>query len=114
MSSSSLTRHFLRELQIQIDKMGDFDNPIGMSRLTIEIEPEQHRLIKTLATFEGMTIKEYILSRTLPPKAKAPDTTETLLSHPENKARLLAAIETPREDYFSFETMEQLKDALGI
>jgi hypothetical protein len=36
-----------------------------MSRLTIEIEPEQHRQIKTLATFAGLTIKVFILSKTL-------------------------------------------------
>ena len=87
-----------------------------MTRLTIEIEPDQHRQIKTLATFAGMTIKEFILSRTLPQKtaAKAMDTTEKLHSHPKNKARLLAAIKTPKEDYVVFETMEELKNALGI
>jgi len=36
-----------------------------MSRLSIEIEPEQHRQIKTLATFEGLSIKEFILRKTL-------------------------------------------------
>jgi uncharacterized protein (DUF1778 family) len=87
-----------------------------MNRLTIEIEPDQHRQIKTLATFAGMTIKEFILSRTLPPKKSAEkmDTTDKLLSDPKNKARLLAAIKTPREDHFVFETMDELKDALGI
>lgn len=85
-----------------------------MNRLTIEIEPEQHRQIKTLATFEGMTIKEFILSRTLLQKTKKLDTTEKLLSHPKNKARLLEAIQAPRKDYLAFETIEELKDALGI
>lgn len=87
-----------------------------MTRLTIEIAPEQHRQIKTLATFAGMTIKEFILSRTLPPSKPTGklDTSEKLLSHPENKKRLLDAIKTPREDYLVFETMDELKDALGI
>jgi uncharacterized protein (DUF1778 family) len=87
-----------------------------MSRLTIEIEPEQHRQIKTLATFAGMTIKEFILSRTLPPKNtdEEVDTTQKLLSHPKNKARLLEAVKSPRKDYVVFETIDELKDALGI
>ncbi|MES2982070.1 MAG: hypothetical protein V4727_07130 [Verrucomicrobiota bacterium] len=42
-----------------------------MNRLTIEIDPEQHRQIKTLATFSGMTIKEFILSKTLGQKRRA-------------------------------------------
>lgn len=87
-----------------------------MSRLSIEIAPEQHRQIKTLATFEGLSIKEFILSRTLPPKKSTneADTTEILLSHPKNRERLLDAIKTPREEHKVFETMEDLKNALGI
>jgi len=89
-----------------------------VNRLTIEIEPEQHRQIKTLATFSGMTIKEFILSKTLPPPdAKAreiEDTTSLLLGSPKNAKRLQAALKTPRKEYMVFETMEELKDALGI
>jgi len=87
-----------------------------MSRLSIEIDSEQHRQIKTLATFEGMTIKEFILSKTLPQKRGdgEADTTEKLLSHPKNRERLLESVETPREENLVFETMEDLKDALGI
>jgi uncharacterized protein (DUF1778 family) len=69
-----------------------------MNRLTIEIEPEQYRQIKILATFEGVTIKEFILSRTLQQKTEKLNTTEKRLSHSRNKARLLEAIQTPRED----------------
>lgn len=87
-----------------------------MSRLSIEIDPEQHRQIKTLATFEGMTIKEFILSRTLPDSESAEnnDATEQLLSDPKNRERLLSAIQTPRKENLVFETVEELKDALGI
>lgn len=87
-----------------------------MSRLSIEIQPEQHRQIKTLATFEGMTIKEYILSRTLPRKADNDeiDTTKKLLSHPKNEQRLLEAINAPQNERFVFETIDDLKNALGI
>ena len=87
-----------------------------MSRLSIEIDPEQHRQIKTLATFEGMTIKEFILSRTLPEKQSTQDadTTKKLLSNPKNRARLLEAISAPRSESRVFESIEDLKDALGI
>ena len=89
-----------------------------MNRLTIEIEPDQHRQIKTLATFAGMTIKEFILSKTLKPSGakaqKVEDTTSRLLGSPKNAKRLRGAIKTPRKKYLVFETMEELKDALGI
>jgi len=87
-----------------------------MSRLSIEIDPEHHRQIKTLATFEGMTIKDFILSKTLPQKNREeePDTTAKLLSSPENKKRLLEAIEAPASESRVFETMDDLKNALGI
>ena len=81
-----------------------------MSRLSIEIDPEQHRQIKTLATFSGMTIKEYILSKTLPSQ----DTTEELLASPANAKRLKDAIKSSPDKHLGFETMEDLKNALGI
>lgn len=85
-----------------------------MSRLSIEIDSEQHRQIKTLATFAGLSIKDYILQKTLPSKAKETDTTAHLLSSPANAKRLRDALETPRSDYLVFETMKDLEDALGI
>lgn len=83
-----------------------------MSRLSIEIQPEQHRQIKTLATFSGMSIKEYILSKTLPSKGEAE--TEALLRDPKNAKRLKDAIETPVSSHHVFETLEDLENALGI
>lgn len=104
--------------KLAVDKIGGIDNFRGMNRLTIEIEPEQHRQIKTLATFAGMTIKEFILSKTLVPSesgsTESPDTTARLLGSAKNAKRLRDAIKTPRKDYLVFETMEELKDALGI
>ena len=85
-----------------------------MSRLSIEIDPDQHRQIKTLATFAGLSIKDYIIQKTLPSKTKEVDTTEHLLSSPANAKRLRDALETPRSDYRVFETMKDLEDALGI
>ncbi|MGJ8696385.1 MAG: hypothetical protein ACSHYF_08700 [Verrucomicrobiaceae bacterium] len=81
-----------------------------MSRLSIEIEPEQHRQIKTLATFAGMSIKDFILSKTLSPR----DATDQLLSAPENAKRLREAVAEPQKENLVFETVDDLKDALGI
>lgn len=86
-----------------------------MSRLTIEIEPEQHRQIKTLATFSGMTIKEFILNKTIGTQRGAPvDSTDRLMGSTINTARLREAIATPDSEHRVFETVEDLKDALGI
>ncbi len=77
-----------------------------MNRLTIEIEPEQHRQIKTLATFAGMTIKEFVLARTLnislPNQRISGDTTERLLASPTNAKRLRDAISSPTPEHLAF------------
>ncbi len=86
-----------------------------MSRLTIEIDPEQHRQIKTLATFAGLTIKEFILARTLAPQPTTlPDSTDRLLGSPENAARLREAIASPTPPELVFETVDDVRHALGI
>lgn len=89
-----------------------------MNRLTIEIEPEQHRQIKTLATFAGMTIKEFILSKTLTPSSVQPqqsvDKTDQLLGSPKNAKRLREAIASETPKHLIFESTEDLKRALGI
>jgi len=84
-----------------------------MNRLTIEIDPEQHRQIKTLATFSGMTIKEFILSKTIGPQ-RDEDATDRLMGSPKNAARLREAMATPDSEHRVFESVEDLKDALGI
>ena len=37
-----------------------------MSRLSIEVTPEQHQRLKAIAALHGQTIKNYILARALP------------------------------------------------
>jgi hypothetical protein len=89
-----------------------------MNRLTIEIEPEQHRQIKTLATFAGMTIKEFILAKILgTPRGKdqdGNDTTARLLSSPANAKRLRKAVSSDTPKHLVFESIEDVKHALGI
>jgi hypothetical protein len=35
-------------------------------RLSIEVTPDQHQLLKAAAALQGQSIKEYVLTRTLP------------------------------------------------
>ena len=37
-----------------------------MSRLTIDLTPEQHQKIKAIAAMQGKSIKEYVLNQILP------------------------------------------------
>lgn len=85
-----------------------------MSRLSIEIDQEQHRQIKTLATFAGLSIKEYILQKTLPSGGKALDATDHLLSSPQNAQRLRDALNSPSSENLVFESLKDLENALGI
>lgn len=89
-----------------------------MSRLTIEIDPDQHRKIKTLATFAGMTIKEFILTKTLDApqqeQATQPDTTTQLLSSKRNAKRLRSAIASQTPKHLVFHSIDDVKNALGI
>jgi hypothetical protein len=97
-----------------IDKMFNLCNIAIMSRLSIEIDTEQHRQIKTLATFAGLSIKEFILRKTLFERDKGEDATEKLLSSPENAKRLKEAVATPAAEHQVFESLKDLEDALGI
>jgi len=98
----------------KIDKMFNLCIRSFMSRLSIEIDPDQHRQIKTLATFAGMSLKDYILARTLPTKSAETDSTEKLLSSPRNAKRLRAAVNAPATEHVVFESLTDLKNALGI
>ena len=41
-----------------------------MSRLSIEVTPEQHQLLKALAALQGISIKDFILDKVLPQQAE--------------------------------------------
>lgn len=99
-----------------VDKNAKIVNFRGVNRLTIEIDPEQHRQIKTLATFSGMTIKDFILSKTLGTKQhKTPtDSTDRLMGSVKNAARLRKAVASPESEHRVFESVQDLKNALGI
>ena len=60
-----------------------------MSRLSIEVTPEQHQRLKAIAALHGQTLKDYILERTLPDLPQ----TESL-SEEEALKRLEAILDT--------------------
>ena len=95
-----------------------------VSRLSIEVDSQQHREIKVLAATEGLTIKELILSRTigsakpekqtLVPVHVAEDETEFLFSSTVNYKRLRGAATSPDWQNVRFKTLEELANELGI
>jgi hypothetical protein len=52
-----------------------------MSRLSIEITPEQHQRLKAIAALHGQSIKEYVLARVLPPLPEMTDLSEEEALH---------------------------------
>ena len=96
-----------------------------MERLVLEVTPHQRRQIKSLAAFSGMTMKDYILGKALPP-AKAGalikgrtqnvkhDETERLMSSPSMASRLARAMKGSRAKRVSFDSIKEVKHALGI
>ncbi len=47
-----------------------------MSRLSIEMTPEQHQRLKAVAALSGKSIREYVLDRVLPPLPASEDISE--------------------------------------
>ena len=47
-----------------------------MSRLVIEVTPEQHHRLKAMAALSGQTLKDYILDRALPSLPEAESLSE--------------------------------------
>lgn len=85
-------------------------------RLTLDISPQTHRRLKTLASYHGVTMKEFMLSRVLPEigVSKANDETVYLLKNRKNRERLLISASRDRKDNKSFNSLKALKHALGI
>ncbi len=61
-----------------------------MSRLSIDLTPEQHQKIKAVAALQGKSIKEYVLAQILPTSSDADlalNELETLLDERIKSAR---------------------------
>ena len=74
-----------------------------MSRLSFEISPDELRQLKVQASQAGLSIKDFILSKTLPASAGETNTS----------SRLLKAIHSPDSEDIAFGSIEDLKHALG-
>lgn len=61
-----------------------------MARLSIDLTPEQHKRLKAFAALHGLSIKEYVLERALPPLPEAESRSE------EEALRELEALLKPR------------------
>ncbi len=106
-------------------KMFNFEH---VSRLSIEIDNQQHREIKALAASEGMSIKDLILLKTIGKEketkevrkpqserlVRAEDETEFLFRSAVNFKRLRGAVTAPDHENMCFNNLEELADALGI
>ncbi|GEM_PF-6946156 len=80
---------------------------------------DEHRRLKTMASFHGVTMKDFLLGNVLSEQKvprKNSRTTETvyLLKSPANKRRLLAALKRSGTHRKSFGSVKELKHALGI
>ena len=62
-----------------------------MSRLSIEVTPEQHQRLKAIAALHGQSIKDYVLARALP---DVPDLDTTMTE--EEALQRLEAFLAPR------------------
>jgi len=52
-----------------------------MSRLSIEMTPDQHQRLKAVAALSGKSIREYVLDRVLPPLHTGEDISEMEALH---------------------------------
>jgi hypothetical protein len=70
-------------------------------RLSIEISPEQHQRLKASAALQGLSIKDYVLSRTLPDSDE-----QTALQELENFLKPRA--EAARKGEFSGKSVDDI------
>ena len=78
-----------------------------MSRLSIEVTPEQHQRLKAIAALSGMTSKEYVLARVLPPEPEPDDLSEEEALH-QLETLLKPRIEAARRGDVVHVSVEQI------
>jgi len=81
-----------------------------MTRLTIEIEPEQHRQIKSLATLAGVSMKDYILEKILGSPLKDIESGEVHAL--KKKKGLYETISDSSSERIIYETLEGIEMAV--
>ncbi len=88
-------------------------------KLTLDLDAEAHRKIKTMADDQGQTIEAYILSRIGLEESDVavepePDETEYLFSTAANAAHLEKALSGKPENRLKSDSIEDVKRALGV
>ncbi|MEK6746604.1 MAG: antitoxin [Pseudomonadota bacterium] len=79
-----------------------------MSRLSIEISEQQHQQIKAMAAISGLSIKDYIIEKTLPSTDEEPYSQEELEAFKKLEEFLRPSLEAvERGEYFEV-TMEEI------
>jgi len=73
--------------------------------LSIEVTTEQHQRLKTAAAFNGESVNDYILNRTLPVQNKA-------VSLEELEAFLKPRIEAAQKGSLSHKTVDDIFDSV--
>lgn len=84
-------------------------------RLTIDLPVNEHFKLKVLASYEGLSMKDYLLSHVLHDRGIANKNNETdhLLKSKVNKARIMKAL-LSKKSARTFSSVKELKHALGI
>jgi hypothetical protein len=84
------------------------NNSIGdnMSRISIDVTPEEHQRLKAFAALRGQTIKDYILERSLPKLSGEGLTEEEAMSQLEQF--LLPRIEEAQRGEFSSKDFDSI------
>lgn len=78
-----------------------------MSRISIDVTPQEHQRLKALAALQGKTIKEFVLARTLGDAQPGTDDAEALR---ELETLIEQRMERAKKEGFSKRTVEQIFD----
>lgn len=91
----------------------------AVKRLTLDMTPDEHRRLKTLAAFHGVTMRDFLLSNLFSdekPARKSVKAGETayLLRSARNRKRLLESLARGGARRKAFRSVKELKHALGV
>ena len=89
-----------------------------MAQLTLELSPEEQRELESRAALQGMSLRDFILSKALDEPGSEPaaeeDATARILANPVMSRRLAEAMDRKPEDRRTFDSTGDVKRALGI
>lgn len=84
-------------------------------RLSLDLSKEQHRHLKAISALHGKTMRGFILGKVFSENNTAKmDETEHIVANPKLLAELEKALANNSENRIKFESLLDLKNALGI